>query len=101
MGIAAAITKHLLWSADAGREDDVEGVRGEDSRHATLDPSRLREALAFWAMPIAARVVGDRAEPALVAHVGVSAQRRGPATRDGAQDLVLIRREDVRAHEGL
>lgn len=96
-----AIGHHEATELGGQREDDVKRMRGEHAFHPSRDPARLRQGPALRAVTVAARVVGDGLMPARKAHVDVSAQRRGPATRDGAQDGVLIGREGVRAHEGL
>ncbi len=67
-------------------EDDVEVVGGQHAFHPLGDPAGLAQALTLGAVPVAARVVGDLAVPAGVAHVEVPAQDRGPAGLDVMHD---------------
>ncbi len=46
------------------REDDVEVVDVDDTRHPLIDPAGLGEVLAFRTGPVAARVVGGSLEAA-------------------------------------
>lgn len=55
-----------------------------------LEPSRSGLAVAFGALAIAARAVGDLAVAALIALVDVTAEHRRAADRDRSQRLLLL-----------
>jgi len=82
-------------------EDYVEVVGGQDAREPARDPSRLRQRLAFWTMPVTARVVGGLGPAARQAHVQMPAQHGRAAALDGAQHGVLIGSQGVGAPERL
>ena len=82
-------------------EDDVEGMSGQDTLHAPLEPASLSKALALGTVPIAAGVVGDLGVSARVAHIQMAAERGCPATRDGVEDGALLGGEGVRTSECL
>ena len=82
-------------------EDDVEIVYGQNFRLTSLTPASRVEALAFWAMPIAAGVVGWSFEVAVVAALKMAAERGRAAALDGAHDFELRHRQGMGAAEGL
>src|SRR5258708_32853442 len=61
-----------------------------------VKPLLPRAELTFWAMPIAARVVGDHGMTALVTLFEMTAESRGPAGADVAKSFPLLRRDRVR-----
>lgn len=73
-------------------KDGVMVRDGEDFRLARFEPLRLVQALAFGAVAIAARIVGDGLMATVVAFVDVSAQRRRAAHLDGVHDTALFPR---------
>ena len=68
----------------------------EESFQTLGKPLGALSPLAFWTMAITARVVGDAHMGARVATIDVTAQTRGPAIRDVAQNFVLGRRCGVK-----
>lgn len=84
------------------REDDVESVGGEHTRHALLDPASLSDGLALGTVPVSTGVVGERLDvTAGGADVLVPSELGGPAPSDVAQDGLLLGRESVSAREGV
>jgi hypothetical protein len=75
----------VVWDG----EDNVEVINGEQARLAAFDPPELRERLARWAMPVAARVVDRPLVAAVDTHVHTAAQHRRPASRHVAEHLAL------------
>jgi hypothetical protein len=65
-------------------------MRLEYAFEAFLDPLRLRKVLAFWAMPVAAGVVGSSLEATLKADVEMSAEGICSALLNGAHDFELV-----------
>jgi len=82
-------------------EDDVEGVSGQDTLHAPLEPARLSKALALGTVSIAAGIVGDLGKAASIADIQMVVERAGPATCDGAEDSALLGGEGVHTSECL
>ena len=73
------------------REDSVYIARGQQFPFARLEPAPARVALASWAMPVSARVVGDPGRmSAAGAAVAMPAQRGGAAAHDGQQHLPVL-----------
>ena len=62
----------------------------ERAFEALGDPLRLRERLAFRAMPIATRVVARLFKPALTTHLEMSAEKGGPASLNRDQGRPLL-----------
>ena len=83
------------------REHHVEVLGRHDPLATLLDPPCLREALALWAVAIAARVVGGGLVSTVGAHVQVPAQRSGPAALDRRHDFALLERRDALVPIGL
>ncbi len=65
-------------------------VRRQEAGEALLDPLRLAQALTLGTVPVAAGIVGRTFVPASVAHVQVSAQRRGATRFDGVHRRTLV-----------
>jgi hypothetical protein len=66
------VEKPLVLESDLGRrrrqgEDEVEVRRRQQLGLARVQPGGSRRALAFWAMPVAAGVVGDASRAAIIA----------------------------------
>jgi hypothetical protein len=76
-------------------EDDVKIVNGQNALQTSLDPSSLPERLAFWTMPVSARVVGWPLEATGGAEVKMPAQRSRPARDEIAHDGLLARGQGV------
>jgi len=73
-----------------GKGEDNMGVgHGQEFRTARVEPAVARLALAFWTVPVAARVVGDGTMPATRALIDMAAQRSGPALPDGDKHLEM------------
>ena len=65
-------------------KDRVDIASGQQFPFTRLEPVSARVALASWAMPVSARVVGDPGRlSAAGAAVAMPAQRRGSAAHDG------------------
>jgi hypothetical protein len=64
---------------------DVAG--GQQLFSPGFEPAVARIRLAFWAMPVAARIIRDGLVSALGTHIGVPAERRCTAAQDGVQHL--------------
>jgi hypothetical protein len=73
----------------------VEILDGQEFGLAGLHPVGGGGGLAFGAMSVAARVVGDLVVPTEVALLDVSAQLSGPADGDVAEDAALLVGETV------
>ena len=72
-------------------EDGVDVAGGQQFPFARLEPAPARVALASWAMPVSARVVGDGGRmSAAGAAVAMPAQRGGAAAHDGQQHLPVL-----------
>ena len=71
-------------------EDDMHVAGGEQLALAGFEPAHTGVALASWAMPITARIVGDGGMSAAGALIAMSAQRSGAATGDGQQHLLML-----------
>ena len=65
-------------------------ARGQQLPFALLEPAQARVALASWAMPVAARVIGDGSVPAVRASITMPAQGSGAATRDRIEHLEVL-----------
>jgi hypothetical protein len=72
------------------REDDVEVADRQQLRLTLGEPLLCRRALAFWAVPVAAAIVGDDRVRAVLAARDVAAERRGAAALDCAHHLHLV-----------
>ena len=72
------------------REDDVEVADGQQLGLALGEPLLGGGALALWAMPVAAAVVGDDGVRAVLAARDMAAERRGAAALDGRHHLQLV-----------
>ena len=75
------------------REDNVDVGRGQQLLVAVREPTRTCVALALWAMPVPARVVGDDAMPAAGAFVDVAPERSRAATLDGSHYFLMAARQ--------
>jgi len=71
-------------------EDDMHVAGGEQLALAGFEPAHTGVALTSWAMPITARIVRDGGMSATGALIAMSAQRRGAATGDGQQHLLML-----------
>ena len=72
-------------------EHGMDIASGQQFPFARLEPAPARVALASWAMPVSARVVGDPGRmSAAGAAVAMPAQRGGAAARDGQQHLPVL-----------
>src|SRR3954447_7526560 len=85
------VDRGLVLERDFGRrrrqgEDDVEIRHRQQFGLPFGQPGGARRSLAFRAMPVAARIVGDANETALRAAPDMAAERRGAARRDRALD---------------
>jgi hypothetical protein len=67
-------------------EDDVEIRRRQQFGLSFGQPSGARRSLAFRAMPVATRIIGDANETALRAALDMAAERRGAACLDRTHD---------------
>ena len=74
-------------------EDDVKVFDREQFRGAVVHPLRAGRCLALGTMPVAAGVVGDALELALVARFDMAAESCGTTGGDGAQDTTLLAAE--------
>src|SRR3954447_15882171 len=85
------IDRGLVLESDFGGrrrqgEDDVE-IRHRQQFGLSFDyPGGARRSLAFRAMPVAARIIGDANETALRAALDMAAERRGAACLDRTHD---------------
>jgi hypothetical protein len=64
------------------REDEVKVLHREQTARLRLHPPGLFQALALRAVAVAAGVVEGDLPAAVLAHLGMSAQKRRPARRD-------------------
>ena len=72
-------------------EDGMDIASGQQFPFARLEPASARVALASWAMPVSARVVGDPGRmSAAGAAVAMPTQRGGAAAHDGQQHLPVL-----------
>src|SRR5258708_7023232 len=81
------VDQWLVLERDGGdlvrdREHHMEVWCVEQLRLAVLQPLSSCETLAFWTVPVTARVVGDAPMPTAVATLDVTAQCRGTALFD-------------------
>jgi len=67
----------------------MEVGRGQELGLARGKPFRPRRALTFWAVAVAARVVGDAGQATGVALFEVAAERRRPTSCDRPHDATL------------
>jgi hypothetical protein len=72
------------------REDSVDVASGQQFPLAVLEPAQAGVALASWAMPVAARVIGDGGVPAVSALIAMTAECSGAATRDRIEHLQML-----------
>jgi hypothetical protein len=90
------IDEPLVLQCEGGQfsgqsEDGMDIASGQQFPFARLEPASARVALASWAMPVSARVVGDGGRmSAAGATVAMSAQRGGAAAHDGQQHLLVL-----------
>jgi hypothetical protein len=71
-------------------EDDVEVADGQQLRLTLGEPLLCGCALAFWAVPVAAAVIGDDGVRAVLAARDMAAERRGAAALDRTHHLHLV-----------
>jgi hypothetical protein len=88
------VDRSLVLERDRGdgrgqREDDMEIGRRQELDLPGGEPFGSCLPLALRAMPVATRVVGDAGLAAILAPLDMTAQRRGPAQRDGAHHAAL------------
>ena len=77
---------------DAGTgEDDVEVADRQQLCFTLGEPLLCGCALTFWAMPVAAAVIGDHGVRAVLATCDMATERRGTATLDGRHHLQLVK----------
>ena len=91
----------LVLVSDGGNlfresKDDMEILGVEEFGLTILDPLGPCQGLAFWAMAVAAGVVGYALVLALIALFQVAAEGGGPAQFDGTHDAALGRGERSR-----
>ena len=84
----------LVLERDLGRrrrqgEDDVEIGDRQQLGFARRQPLRPRRALTLRTMPISARIVGDARQPAIVAALDMTAERRRAAGGDRREHAPL------------
>ena len=89
------VDDRLVAEGDGGdfgwqREDDVEVAYREQVRLALGQPGTRRRALALGAVPVAAAVVGDADQAAVVTSVDVAAESCGATGLDRRHDLELV-----------
>ena len=70
-------------------EHDMEVGHREQFSLAIGDPLRAGQALAFWAVPVAAGIVGDAGLAAILTAFDMAAERRRPAGLDRRHDSAL------------
>jgi len=73
-----------------GREHGVDVASGQQLPFALLEPAQAGVAQASWAVPVAARVIGDGGVPAVRAPIAMTAQGSGAAARDRIEHLQLM-----------
>ena len=72
-------------------EDGMDVAGGQQFPLARLEPASARVALASWAMPVSARVVGDGGRmSAAGAAIAMSTERGGAAALDSQQHLPVL-----------
>jgi len=72
-------------------EHSMDVGSGQQFALARSEPASARVALASWAMPVSARVVGDPGRmSAAGAAIAMSTQRSGTAAHDGQQHLPVL-----------
>ena len=82
------------WSEQVRQRENNMGVaRGKEFLPTGGQPAFARVALAFWAVPVSARVVRDDAMSAAGAFVDVATESRRSATFDGIQHFPMARRQ--------
>jgi hypothetical protein len=84
------VDERLVLKRDLGRrrrqrEHDVEIGDRQKLGFAIRQPLRPRRALAFWTSAMPAGVVRDARQPAIVAALDMTAERRCPASGDSRQ----------------
>lgn len=72
------------------REHDMEIADGEEVDLAGFEPSARGSALAPWAVPVAAAVIGDPPVPAVGTGLDMSTESGGAAMLDRRHDLELM-----------
>ena len=72
------------------REHDVEVADRQQLRLTLGEPLLCRRALAFWAVPVAAAVIGDDGMRTVFAARDVAAEGRGAAALNRAHHLHLV-----------
>ncbi len=75
------------------REHDMEILDRQQLGLAIGEPLRARQTLALGAMPVAAAVEGNPDRAAVLALLGMAAERCGTAYFDGGHDAALVGRE--------
>ena len=89
-----AVDRLLVLESDLGRrcrqgEDDVEVGNRKQLGLTSGEPFGPRPSLTLSAMTVAARVIGDAGEPAIVAALDMTAERRRAAGRDRSDHAPL------------
>ncbi len=89
-----AVDRLLVLESDLGRrrrqgEDDVEVGNRQQLGLTSGEPHRARRPLTLPAMAVSARVVSDAGEPAFVAALDMTAERRRAAGRDRSHHAPL------------
>jgi hypothetical protein len=89
------IDERLIVEGDRGdlggeREHDVEVTDREQVGLARFEPAARGGALAPWAVPVAAAVIGDPPVAAVGTGLHVAAERGGAAMLDRRHDLELM-----------
>jgi hypothetical protein len=72
------------------REDGVYVASGQQLPFTLLEPAQAGVALASWAMPVAARVIGDGSVSAVRALIAMAAQCSGATARDRIEYLQVL-----------
>ena len=72
------------------REHGMDVTRGQQLPLALLEPADAGAALASWAVPVTARVVGDSGLSAVGAPIAMAAESGSAATRDRSQHLLML-----------
>ena len=89
-----AVDRLLVLESDPGRrrrqgEDHVEVGNRQQFGLTSSEPLRARRPLTLPAMAVSARVVSDAGEPAIVAELDMTAERRRAAGRDRSDHAPL------------
>jgi hypothetical protein len=71
-------------------EDRMDVARGQQLPFALLEPADAGVALASWAVPVTARVIGDGGVSTAGALIAVAPERSGTATHDRQQHLLML-----------